>query len=88
MATNGFQFCFINPLVDSEDFVLKIKEKALRLYMEGTVRMEWAGEGVSSGKQFAAPVESILAECNRALKLINPGRYGHVVRQSAMRRFG
>ncbi len=88
MASNGFQFIFINPLVDSEDFVLSIRNNAMKLYMEGKTQMSWTGEGVSSEKQFVADVESILMETNRALKLINPDKYGYVVRQSVMRRFG
>lgn len=84
--TGGFQFTFLNPLVDSESLVLKIKENAIRMYMEGKTRMEYSGEGTSVTKQFTAPIESVLMECNRALKLINPNKYGHVVRQSTMRR--
>ena len=88
MAEGGFQFIFLDPLIDSEATVLSIRAHALKLYRDGKTIMEWSGEGPSTTRQFTAPIESILMETRRCLKLINPNKYGHIVRQSTMRRFG
>ena len=79
---DGYHFCFLDPLIDDEETVLKIRKKALELYAEGKVVMEWSGEGTTSKKAFVAPIESILMETRRCLKLMNPSQYGSVVRQS------
>jgi hypothetical protein len=83
--TSGFQ---LDPRIDSEETVLKIREHALKLLMDGTTIMKWEGEGTTAERQFVAPVSEILAETRKFLKLINPHKYGHVVRQSQMIRCG
>lgn len=88
MAENGFQFAFLDPLIDDEGFVVKIRERALKLYLEGKTTMEWTGEGTSAKRQFTAPIESILMETRRCLKLMNPAKYGYIVRQSTVIRGG
>jgi len=88
MLNGGTQFCFIDPVIDDEKTILDIRRSAMRQYREGKTIMSWTGEGVSSERQFSAPVESILAETRRALKLINPTKYGYIVRQSYMYRYG
>lgn len=84
----GYQFNFLDPLIDSEEEVLCIRKTALKLYTEGKTIIEYTGEGTSAGRSFVAPIESILAETRRCLKLMNPQKYGHVVRQSNMLRLG
>ena len=81
----GFQ---LDPLIDSEEDVLEIRRRALCLLMEGRVIMECSGEGNESKREFVAPISEILAETRRFLKLINPQKYGHTVRQSRQIRFG
>ena len=88
ISGQGYQFCFLDPLIEREDTILEIRAHAMKLYREGKTIMEWTGEGSEGKKEFTAPVESILAETRRALKLLNPTKYGYVVRQSTMRRFG
>ncbi len=83
--TAGF---LLDPLIDTEQEVLGIRAAAIKALQEGRQILEWSGNGTEVRKEFVAPVTEILAECRRFLKLVNPGKYGRVVRQSTMVRFG
>jgi len=78
----GFQYVFLDPVIDSEETILAIRAAALSAYQAGRQVLEWTGEGNSGKKAFVAPVESILAETRYALKQLNPAVYGYIVRNS------
>ena len=84
LASSGYQFVFLDPLIDSEATVLSIRAEAMKLYREGKTIMSYSGEGTEATRQWTAPIESIMAETRRCLKLINPDKYGRIVRQSTM----
>lgn len=65
-----------DPKIDSIDTVLEIRAKALQLYAQGHIVMEWTGEGTSAKKSFAAPIADILAETRWFLKNADPNTYG------------
>lgn len=73
------QYQFLDPLIDSIDTVLSIREKALQLYAEGKTLLEWQGEGTSGKRVFVAPVEKILAETRMFLKQADPATYGYPI---------
>ena len=83
--TSGFQ---LDPLIDPEKLVLEIRYTALCAYRDGRQMVEFSGEGTEFEKEFVAPVSEVLAETRRVLKLINPNKYGRIVRQSTMIRLG
>lgn len=84
----GFQYCFLDGMIETEDTILEIREHALKLYREGVTILKWEGEGTSAERKFVAPVESILQETRHALKSRWPHKYGHIVRSSQMIRCG
>ena len=87
--SNQYDFSgILDPLIDSEEEVLEIRRRAMKLIREGKTIMKWEGEGSTAERQFVAPISEILKETKRCLKLINPDKYGFVVRQSQMIRCG
>jgi hypothetical protein len=87
--SNQYDFSgILDPLIDSEEEVLEIRRRAMKLIREGKTIMKWEGEGSTAERQFVAPISEILKETKRCLKLINPYKYGFVVRQSQMIRCG
>ena len=77
----------LDPYIDSEEEVLKIRKEALRLMREGKTIMSWTGEGVTSEKQFTMKIEDVLAETRYCLKLINGEKYGFITNSSRQFRF-
>ena len=86
--TGGFQYVFLDGLLDTEDQILEIRAHAMKMYREGKTILSWTGEGSEAEKAFVAPVESILAETRHALKSRWPEKYGYIVHSTTMRRFG
>lgn len=74
------QYQFLDPHIDSIDTVLAIRAKAMALYAEGKVLMEFEGEGTSGKRVFVAPIEKILAETRMFLKQADPATYGYPLR--------
>jgi hypothetical protein len=66
--------------LEDEETILNIRAKAIQFALEGKTILEWTGEGTSAGHQFTMPVADILEETMFALKQINPGAYGHFLR--------
>ena len=64
----------------TEDVVLQIQAKAIEFMLAGKVIMNWQGEGISSGKQFAMSPNDVLQECKYSLKQIDPATYGYFIR--------
>ncbi len=60
----------------SVDEVLSIQAKAKKLLLEGKTIMSWSEGGVSATRQFAMPVQEVLAECAYALTQLDPDTYG------------
>lgn len=60
----------------TEAEVLQILARAKTLVTEGKTIMNYGDQGTSVGKAFTMPVEKVIAECNYALKTLNPDAYG------------
>lgn len=82
------QYQFLDPLIDSIDDVLAIRQAALNLYKEGKTIMKWAGEGNEAERQFTAPIQQILAETRYFLKQADPATYGYPITKSRIFRIG
>ena len=80
-------FIYLDPLIDSEDYVLSLREKAKETLRELKTVMTWTGEGVSATKQFVADPLIIMAETRQCLKLMNPSKYGQITNSSRQIRF-
>ena len=79
--TQGILF---DPIIDSEESILAIRNLAMQLLStEGpkTV-MEYNGEGTSYTRKFTLPVEQVLSETRYCLKQINPQKYGFICKTS------
>jgi len=76
------------PGIDTEQEVLEIRQRARKAWGEGRLLVEASGNGTEFKKEIIATPGEIIAECNRFLRLINPQKYGYIVRQSTMYRFG
>ena len=83
MSDTNF-YNYLDPHIDTEGDVLKIRKRALELYRKGTALMEWNGEGTTGKRQFVADVQDILRETRYFLKTLNPQKYGRIVRQSSV----
>ena len=60
----------------SESDILAIRDKAVAMFKSGAVIMSYSDSGSNVSKQFAMPPKEVLAECNHALKLLDPETYG------------
>ncbi len=56
--------------------VLEIQDGAKKLLKTGKTIMSWSEGGVSASRQFAMPVQEVLAECAYALTQLDPDTYG------------
>ena len=83
--TTGFA---LDPNIDSEEDVLKIRKAAMCAAAEGLEIMKWAGNGTEVEKQRVWNVAEVLAETRTFLKRVNPQAYGAIVRQSTVVRMG
>lgn len=72
----------LDPLIDDVEMVLAIRANALKLLSQGVVRMEYTAEGTEWKKEFAAPVQAVLAETRAFLKNYDPQKYGYIARSS------
>ena len=68
----------LDPVILTEDEVLKLYHRAYHLLMEGKSVMTFEGEGTSFTYKYPIPVETMLAEARYCLKQINPSKYGHI----------
>lgn len=62
----------------SEVEVLQILAKAKALVMDGKTIMSYGDQGTSVSKVFPMPIADVLAECNYALRVLDPTTYGNV----------
>lgn len=69
--------------IETEDYVLKLREKYLAMAMEGKILTTWASEGNSSTKTIVLPVDYILSETRIFLKQKNPAKYGYISTSSS-----
>lgn len=76
-----------DPLIDSEQDILKIRETAMKLAREGKTTMQWSGEGVESTKQWVMDIENVLIETRIFLKTKNPAKYGYLTNSARQLRF-
>jgi len=83
MSDSGF-YNVLDPHIDDEKEVLKMRETAIKLYRKGIRVMEWGGEGTNAKRQFTAKVEDVLRETRYFLKQKNPCRWGRIIRQSTV----
>jgi hypothetical protein len=86
MSDNSFLFYSLDASIDSEQTGLDIRKRAMELLMQLRVNTEWAGEGDSAKKKIVVDIDRCLAMTTRFLKLKNPGKYGHIIRESQVYR--
>ena len=60
----------------SESDILAIRDKAVAMFKEGKTIMSYSDSGSNVSKQFVMSPKEVLAECNQALKLLDPETYG------------
>ena len=60
----------------TEDELLDIKKRALKLITEGKTVMNYSDSGSSVGKNFVMPPKEMLDESMHALSLLDPLTYG------------
>ena len=60
----------------SESDILAIRDKAVAMFKEGKTIMSYSDSGSNVSKQFVMSPKEVLAECNHALKLLDPDTYG------------
>jgi hypothetical protein len=56
--------------------ILAIRDKAVAMFKEGKTIMSYSDSGSNVSKQFVMSPKEVLAECNHALKLLDPDTYG------------
>lgn len=72
----------LDPFIDSVEDVLEIRKKAIEALKEGRQIVEFSGNGTEVKKVYAMPVDIVLAETRRFLKMYDPCTYGPIVRQT------
>ena len=60
----------------SESDILAIRDKAVAMFKEGKTIMSYSDSGSNVSKQFVMSPKEVLAECQHALKLLDPDTYG------------
>lgn len=60
----------------TEDELLEIKKRAVKLITEGKTVMNYSDSGSSVGKNFVMPPKEMLEESMHALSLLDPLTYG------------
>ena len=80
MLTSG---CLFDPYIDSEKYLLEVRESALRHIREGKMLISFDGEGTSAASSFAGfDPFTILREVTTCLKQKNPQKYGYIATKS------
>jgi hypothetical protein len=81
MSSIYTQGLLLDSKILSEQTLLDIYNKAVKLLLEGKTFMEFDGEGSNFKAQFPIPVQQMLSEARYALKQKNPAKYGHITTQ-------
>ena len=60
----------------TESDILAIRDKAVAMFKEGKTIMSYSDSGSNVNKSFVLAPKEVLAECQHALKLLDPETYG------------